>query len=363
MPMFVGPWLPGSFTKNFSWGKGQGLLQLYDNINLGFNGEMKPVLRSEYRSRTDKLNRSSFVPLNFFLLNEIKDGRSYIAVDELVFQALSAPHSERFDKLALFAFNLSIAGQWKGARPGQRYPALWAREYIIERVAKVFKWDTSKITASDIERFLISSEKFEAETTRKVATNLNFLYREGGLNSFAEPRIERWWVDALFLAIDRLTSDQGGLAGELPPKEQPSLLLRSRFAELTGPTTTEKSFAMAHLLSLYNICGAKRRFDIDSIKDRISVIIPEYVSAPPNDARPQGALHPTNPRIVKTIPRDCAPLAEAVGFQIIWADDLDAFDPDEFIKTRAKQASINLTQSKIASHMTADELHKLTRGE
>ena len=361
--MFVGPWLPGSFTKNFSWGKNEGLKQLHESINVGFSGELKPVLRAEFRSRVQILQRPDFIPINFFLLNKIANGNSYLEVDELVFQALTAPHSERFDKLALFAFNFGIAGRWKGAQAGQRYPTLWARDYIIRRLSNELKWDTSKVNAGDIEDFLVKSGKFEAVTTRKVATNLNYLYKVGGLDNFAATRIERWWVDALFLAVDRLTADQGIDDGNAAASELPALLIRSKFAELTGPNSAEKSFAMAHLLSLYNVCGGRRRFDVDSVKDRIAVLIPDYMGATPNDQRPQGALHPTNPRILKSIPRECAPLAEAVGFQIIWASDLDGFNPDEFVKSRATDATKNLSKLGLRPQLTAEQLHKLTRGE
>ncbi|WP_159977811.1 MULTISPECIES: hypothetical protein [unclassified Novosphingobium] len=363
MPIFNGPWLPGSFTKNFSWGKGQGLRRLHESINVGFNGELKPVLRDEYRARVANLGRPDFIPLNFFLFNSVKEGKSYLAVDELIFQALTAPHSERFDKLALFAFNLSMVGSWKGAQAGQRYPALWARAYIADRLAEELQWDTANVSATDIEKYLSGSGKFQAETTRKVATNLNYLYKTGGLEGLASIRINRWWVDALFLAIDRLIADRELDGDNTSASELPSLLLQSKFAELAGPKTTEKSFAMAHLLSLYQICGGKRRFDPDSVKDRISVIIPDYVAAAPNDPRPQGALHPTNPRILKTIPRECAPLAQAVGFQIIWASDLEAFNPEDFVRDRATQAITNLSQQGVVPRLTAEQLHKLTRGE
>jgi hypothetical protein len=363
MQPFVGPWLPGSFTKNFSWGKDEGLRQLHESINVGFSGELKPVRRSDYRTRVQKLGRPDFIPLNFFLFNSIIGGENYLIVDELVFQALIAPHTERFDKLALFAFNFSIVGSWKGAQFGQRYPALWARGYITGRLASSLHWDTSKVNATDIENFLIASGKFQAASTGKVATNLNYLYKTGGLESYETDRIERWWVDALFLAIDRLTSDREISGIETLASELPSLLLQSEFGNLTGRNTPEKSFAMAHLLTLYNICGGKHRFDPDSVNDRIAVIIPEYLATIPNDSGPRGALHPTNPRVLKTIPRECAPLAEAVGFQIIWASDLESFNPDEFIRNRAKQAMTNLDQNGIVPQLTAEQLHKLTREE
>jgi hypothetical protein len=120
---------------------------------------------------------------------------------------------------------------------------------------------------------------------------------------------------------------------------------------------------MAHLLSLYNICCGTKRFEAESVREEIAVVLPDYHPYIPNDDRPQGAMHPTNPRILKTIPRECAPLAQRAGFQIIYADDLDGFDPDIFIQQRARAALHNLRQDGIQPTMSAEELHKLTRGE
>ncbi|MBF0877930.1 hypothetical protein HKD21_13955 [Gluconobacter cerevisiae] len=357
-------WLPGSFTKNFSWGKDQGLRQLYENIRIGFDNKLEAVPRDVYRERVTGAGRPDFIPLNFFLFNTIKNGVDYLAIDELVFQALTSEHSERFDKLALFAFNFSYAGTWKGARTGQRYPALWAKHYIIDRVCKDYHWDTTKISAEDIEDFLKKSLQFKAKTYRKISTNLNFMYEIGGINEYKTKRIERWWVDALFLAIDRIISDLESKNNTQPTENTlPNLLLKSKFLELTGVSSPEKSFAMAHLMSLYFICAGLSRFNSESVKEKISVVLPDYHYHTPNDPRPQGALHPTNPRILKTIPRDCAELAKKVGFEIVQADDLDSFNPTNYINERAKNAVKKLEQKNIKPTMSAEELHKLTRGE
>jgi hypothetical protein len=141
------------------------------------------------------------------------------------------------------------------------------------------------------------------------------------------------------------------------------LLLASKFRELAGPVTPEKTFAMAHLLSLYNICGGLKRFEPESVREKIVVLLPDYHWHLPNDDRPPGAMHPTNPRILKTIPRDCALLAERAGFQIVYPYDLDGFDPEDFIQRRAREAVENLMLEGVQPTMSAEELHKLTRGE
>lgn len=42
-------WRPGSFTKNFSWGKAKGLRQLFDAIAIGFRGRLEEVSREQFR--------------------------------------------------------------------------------------------------------------------------------------------------------------------------------------------------------------------------------------------------------------------------------------------------------------------------
>jgi len=356
-------WRPGSFTKNFSWGADVGLLRLYENIRIGFAEKLEPVSRADYRKRVAHLGRSDLIPINFFLFNRPKDGVDHLIVDELVFQAISDKHSPRFDCLALFAFNFSSVGKWRGARPWERRPTLWAQNYISERVAKNFAWDTSRISAKDIEYFLQSSRKFEAKTTEKVSTNLNFLYQIGGIYKFKSPRIARWWVDALFLALDRISADTE-IDRNLSNQDQlTSFLQRSKFLELTGPITPEKHFALAHLLKLYNVCGGEDRFKPARVRDLTAALLPAYSWQEPNDDSASGAVHPTNPRILKLIPRSCAKLAEQIGFKVIYGDDIESFDPDTFIKQQTREALEALKRRGVAPKMSADELHKLMRGK
>ena len=128
MPDEVEEWRPGSFTKNFSWGsESDGLRQLWEIIRIGFDNTVVNTPRDVFRERIASSHRAEYIPLNFFLFNEIVDNKSVLLADELVFQAINFKHSARFDKLALFAFNLSLVGTWKGAQPYQRRPAEWAR--------------------------------------------------------------------------------------------------------------------------------------------------------------------------------------------------------------------------------------------
>ena len=62
-------WRPGSFTKNFSWGKERGLRELHQVIRVGFDGKMTDVPRALFRRRVQRSGRPDFIPLNFFLFN------------------------------------------------------------------------------------------------------------------------------------------------------------------------------------------------------------------------------------------------------------------------------------------------------
>ncbi len=357
-------WRPGSFTKNFSWGRDSGLRELYEIIRLGFGGVVEDVPRATFRARVKIKNRPDFIAINFFLFNKPIDGIDHIIADELVYQALTAEHSATFDRLALFAFNLSMCGKWAGSHPFQRRPALWANRYITERVSAEFKWDTKFISADDIQDFVRNDERYQADTSRKLATNLYFLYSVGGISRFKEPRISRWWVDSLFLALDRIIEDRS-LDGKATTEGQySSLLAVFDFLPLTGGSNMEKELAAKHLVALYSACGSRERFSDKLVSDRTSLLLPEVQNYIANDTRPGGAIHPTNPRILKSIPRICAMLAKYIaGFDVITPDEMETFDLEEFIRTRTEAALRQLQESDIKPTMTADELKRITRGQ
>jgi len=356
-------WRPSSFTKNFSWGSEKGLRELFDAIRIGFNGKLEDVPRGHFRKRVAETGRPVYIPINFFLFNRPRGATDFLVVDELVFQALTLKHSQRFDKLALFAFNFSYVGKFKRATRDQRRPAMWAYHYVRERVAGDYGWDAKRVSADDIENFVHSDPRYKAETARKLATNLNHLYRIDRLVDFANDTVERWWVDALFLALDRLIEDRR-LDGQQPlDKELPDLLERSGFQEVAGKRSLEKDLATRHLIRLYVECGGRERFSEEAVLERTALRLADvekWIS--PNDEDPRGAVHPTNPRILKSIPRACAMLATYAGFEVISALEMEDFDPEKFIRRRTRDALRRLREEGVAPTMSAEEVLRLTRG-
>lgn len=356
-------WKPGSFTKNFSWGRRPevGLVELHEIIRIGFDGVVEDVPRALFRERIRPSGRPDLIPINFFLFNKVVDGESMLVADELAFQAINWEHSARFDKLALFAFNLSLAGRWTGAKRGQRRPAMWANAYVREWLGRQLEWNTDRVTADDIERFVKHDPRYDAQTSRKLSTNLNHMFLAGRLREFPAKRIERWWVDCLFLALDRIIEERLLDRRETQPSQYASLLDRYGFLELTGQPTLEKELAIRHLVTLYSACGGRSRFSEEATRERIEVQLPELVYFAVNDHRPRGAVHPTNPRILKSIPAPCAMLARYAGFEDLSPDDLEEFDLQEFVRSRTEAALLHLKERDIRPTMTAEELMKLTR--
>jgi hypothetical protein len=356
-------WRPGSFTKNFGWGdRKAGLRLLHKTIRVGFGDAEEDVTRNLFRERTRAAGLGEFIPVNFFLFNRTVGGIDYLVFDELVFQAITSGHSARFDKLALFAFNFSYVGRWTRARKQQKRPALWAFHYIQDRVATEFDWDTKKVTADDIEEFVVGDPRYHAQGARKLATNLNYLYQIGRLAEFTDSRVDRWWVDALFLALDRIIEDRALDKVRTADGQYGGLLAQSGFDVISGRRSLEKDLATRHLLTLYSQCGARERFSQDHVRERTALKLPDLEWYLANDTRPQGAVHPTNPRILKTIPRACAMLAKyTAGFEIIDADELSTFNPQDFIRRQTQGAIERLQVSQIQPTMSAEDLMKITR--
>ncbi|HEX8165324.1 MAG TPA: hypothetical protein VF601_05985 [Beijerinckiaceae bacterium] len=356
-------WKPGSFTKNFSWGeRDAGLLQLHESIRIGFDHKLKDVPREEFRRRIRRTGRVDYIPANFFVFNKRIGGVDHVIVDELVFQALTSNHSPRFDKLALFAFNFSYVGSWSGADEEQSRPALWAYHYIKDRVAAQFDWSTKFVSANDIERFVRNDPRYKAKTARKLSTNLNYLYEIAYLDQFREPRVERWWVDALFLALDRLIEDRALRGRRASESQYRPILDTSGFQDIAGKRSLEKDLAVKHLITLYIACGGRERFSEEAVKERTALKLQDLGAFDePNDEDPRGAVHPTNPRILKSIPRACAMLATYAGFDVISALAMEEFDPEVFIRERTQAALASLREQGIEPTMTAEEVLRLTR--
>jgi hypothetical protein len=356
-------WRPGSFTKNFSWGPDQGLRELHEIIRIGFAGELTDVPRQTFRDRVAKSGRPDFIPINFFLFNEIKGGVDFLVVDELVFQALNFDHSKRFDHLGLYAFILSMVGNWRGAADYQERPAMWAFHYIADRIGIQANWDTKVVSADDIQKFVGADKRYVAKTSRKLATNLNFLFHIGGLNEMISRHVERWWVDAIFLTLDRLIETRHIHKQEVNSERLEAYLAASRFSDISGKRSTEKDLALRHVVRLFQACGERLRFDDDNVKELTNVAFDEIEHWLSNSQEPMAALHPTNLRIVKTIPRACAMLAQRAGFAVLDLDTLAESSLPELVRNNLQKALASLKLKGIAPTMTAAALMKLMREE
>ena len=355
-------WRPGSFTKNYSWGpKSDGLLQLHEAINAGFDGTPDDVPREVFRERIKSLGRPDYIPLNFFLFNKTINGVDYLLVDELVFQALAFPHSKRFDYLSLFAFNLSIVGIWRAAKPYQSRPALWARHYISDRFGPVHSWQESRATANDIENFVRSDARYQAKGARKLATNLAYFYKQAGLTSLSSRRVERWWVDALFLTLDRVVQMRSMQGQTVSEDNYHSYLIGSDFFGISGQRSIEKELAAGHLVKLYKACGGRERFNDEAVRERTLVYFDDIANYAANNPNPIAAIHKSNLRIQKTIPHICALLARYAGFEVFDAEDLENLDTPEIARSNIQRAIEEIRDSGISAILNSEELMRLLR--
>lgn len=359
-------WHPGSFTKNFSWGpQDQGLKELHTVIREGFGGELADVPRHLFRERIRGRERPDYIPLNFFLYNEIRHGVDFVVVDELVFQALNFRHSAHFDRLAVFAFNLSRVGTWRQAKPYQERPSLWAYHYVADRVGPEFNWDAKRISADDIQRFVSSDPRYSGKTSRKLATNLNYLYKVGRLADYKSKKPERWWLSALFLALDRTVDPDriGTSAGS--EWGLATSLTRSGFYPISGMRGAAKDIATTYFLTLYGACGGRDRFFEGPTQRRQEKLVPEFRPNDPEPARGAiGVFHPSDPTARGAIPRICAILAHYLaGFETIEIEDLDDYDVETYVRDKTAAALRSLKELGIKPSMSADELTQLMRGE
>ncbi|HEY0328969.1 MAG TPA: hypothetical protein VGC77_07680 [Rhodopseudomonas sp.] len=359
----VEEWRPGSFTKNFSWGSEKGLQNLHEIIRIGFDNSLVDVPRDVFRERVARANLPDYIPINFFLFNRLKATGSFLIVDELVFQAISFEHSERFDRLGLFAFILSMVGSWRGAKPYQERPAMWAYHYVADRIGGEFNWNASQVSADDIEKFVFNDPRYHAQGARKLATNLNYMLRVGGIQNYASRRVERWWVDALFLALDRIIETRHAQGSEIKPEKFESYLVASGFNSIAGRRSVEKDLCIKHIVKLYEACGERGRFDEEAVRELTAVKLPDLENWLANDPRPVAAIHLSNPRIVKTIPRACAMLAKAIGFLTFDVDDLAELAVDDLVRQNLETALRDLKEQGISPSMSAENLMKLMRGE
>jgi len=354
-------WRPGSFTKNFSWGaRAKGLSELYESIAVGFDGLLEAVPRSKFRERIRALKRPDFIPLNFFLLNAVVAGESFVLVDELVYHSLTQPYGKSFDALALVAFNNSYVGSWVGAAPWQQYPAAWAFFYVTERLAKQLSWDIDSVNADDIQKFVVSSGKYTGETSRKLATNLSYMYKIGGLDLLSSGEVSRLWADAAFLCLDRVVAESAQTYSDITADELLSLLDQTKFDSLSGLSSFNRKLAIEPLCKLYAACGGMKRWSVESVHERQKILIPhinEYLGS----NEPWLVVDPLDATLTKAIPQACAMLARYLaGFEEI--GDVGAFDVEGYVKARTQDALAHLKAINVSPRLSAEDLLRLTRG-
>ncbi|MBS3929131.1 MAG: hypothetical protein KGZ65_13315 [Sphingomonadales bacterium] len=357
-------WHPGSFTKNFSWGpETRGFAELHRVIRIGFEGQLRDVTRSEFRKRIISIDRPDYIPLNFFLFNQIRNGIDFVCVDELVFQAINFKHSAHFDRLALVAFHLSRVGHWKRAAPYQSRPALWAFHYLADRVGSQLAWNTRSISANDIETFVSNDSRYRAKTSRKLATNLSYLYKLGRVRDFESTKPEQWWLNGLFLALDRYLLSVGMADQVSDGNSLLGLLSKSGYPSISGARSLQKDLAATNFCALYSACGGVNRLNEDATRERQAVQLPQ-LNHFANDPNPVGAFHPEDATARKAIPRACAMLATYIaGFVTFEVDELDSFDVTSFVKSRVANAIQELKDRGISPDMSAEDILAMTRGE
>lgn len=346
-------WHPGSFTKNFGWGdERNGLSALHRAIRVGFGDDRHDIPRELFRKRLEEKRLNFFIPANFFLFNYIDGSVDRITYDELVFQAVAFEHSLDFDRLGLLAFNLSLAGAWRGAKPWQRRPAIWSNRYVVERLGETHDWNVSKVDANDIQDFFVGNERYRARTTRKLSTNLAYLYRLGGLEQVVASRIERWWMNAAFLAADRFA--------HLSIVQKPSIAALHdafdafAFFDLTGGSTVEKRYALGRAMHMFVSIGGTDRFARSEAA---------LASGKTNDPRPFGVIDKKLPRAPKSLPPGVDGRMELLDASFGHLDygELERFEPDAFVREASLQALARLRSQGIVPTMSSDDLMKLLR--
>ena len=249
---------PGSFSKNFAW-HGTGLRKLHTTIRSGFHDVLAPLDRRTFRSDAGVDGAIVLIPINFFLHK--RDG--HLSIDELVFQAIERDHSSRFDHLALFALNLSRVGGGRDPGSGREIvprPAMWANEFVRERLWSQGMWLTSALRDASLDQFLTDRMVAQDDVRVKCRNNYRHMFklcdylpsRLSMINSGAE----QWIGSALFLAWDRHILDGGA-------QDKSNLLELIQSDELYKLLGVSRDYALAQadaLADLYETAGRLNRF-------------------------------------------------------------------------------------------------------
>lgn len=245
---------PGSFSKNFAW-HGTGLRKLHRSIRAGFGGKLEPVSRARWRagSRIDDA-ALELIPLNFFLFNE----GNALLIDELAFQAISRAHTIRFDRLALFALHLSQVGTPPGRAVGR--PAMWANEFVREKLWKSGLWQTSALADASLDAFIVDRMDARPDVRVKCRNNYRHIFELCSYWPTSMPQInsgaEQWIASALYLAWDRSILNGGALTrGALL-----DLVANDDLYKLMGVTEAFATSQATQILDSYIQVGGPNRF-------------------------------------------------------------------------------------------------------
>jgi len=246
---------PGSFSKNFAW-HGTGLRKLYNAVRAGFGGTLAAVPREQWRANSGIGDRAlDLIPVNFFLHN----ARGRISVDELVFQAVTRPHSLEFDRLGLFALHLNRVGRPPG---GVERPAMWANEFVRDVLWRDGGWQSAALTDATLDPFIADHMDATHGVQEKCRNNYRHLFELCGYLPTRLPMIntgaDQWLSAALFLAWDRFVLDNGG-------QSKTSLIDYSAsegFHKLLGISGRRFDAQVSGLTELYLAAGALDRFSV-----------------------------------------------------------------------------------------------------
>jgi hypothetical protein len=209
---------PASFTKNL--GLGLDYQKLQGAIAHGFQGELKPVTRRDWRQNAGMDDRyRELIPLDFFLFSARGAKDDYVLPDELVQQSMTAPHSKTFDRLALFAFHFAQSGTWRNSMWDDGRVAGWSNEFIREVVWQNSAWQRAALTDECVLEFIASRVQGTDKTHTKMFTNYRHMLRISGVfdGLMADPidlQPEQWGAKACMIVWDRMA--YGGKLDKFP---------------------------------------------------------------------------------------------------------------------------------------------------
>lgn len=272
---------PGSFSKNFAW-HGTGLRRLHSSIRAGFSSRLAPVQRNRWRANSGIADSAlDLIPVNFFLHNRA----GQITVDELVYQAVSNPHSLRFDRLGLFALHLNRVGSPPFRGPSR--PAMWANEFVRQRLWQSGSWVSAELHDGPLDLFIDNTMAATRGVRLKSRNNYRHLFKLCGYWPTRLPVInsgaDDWAEQGLFLSWDRLLSERG-------PQTEAQLINwanQEELYKLMGESQAKIQSLASNLAPQYLSAGGLSRFTAPPVTPAAttSPILPSVPSSGSTSAR------------------------------------------------------------------------------